>query len=75
MKQLFLLRKIQETVVRQVIDEGFIIDHTIGIDATHFEACDRTPIKKEEKLKPEPKKSSRKPKEEREQWLKEQAEK
>lgn len=70
-----VLEKVQETVIREAIDEGFIIDDTIAIDATHFEARDQAPTKKEEKPKPEPKKRGRKPKEEREQWLKEQAEK
>lgn len=58
----------------QAIAEGFIIDDTIAIDATHFEARDQAPPK-EDKPKPEPKKRGRKSKEEREQWLKEQAEK
>src|SRR5690625_1251669 len=62
-----------ETVVRQAIDKGFIIDDTVAINATHFEARDQARTKKE-KPKPEPKKRGRKPKEEREQWLKEQAE-
>src|SRR5690625_6932292 len=57
------------------MDEGFIIDDTVAIDATHFEARDQAPTKKEERPKPEPKKRGRKPKEEREQWLKEQVEK
>src|SRR5690625_2233314 len=70
-----VLEKVQETVVRQAIDEGFIIDDTVAIDATHFEARDQAPTKKEEGPKPEPKKRGRKPKEEREQWLKEQVEK
>lgn len=63
-----ILEKVQEKVVLQAISEGFIMDDTIAIDATHFEA-------KEEKPKPKPKKRGRKSKEEREQWLKEQAEK
>lgn len=57
------LEKVQETVVRQ------------AIDATHFEARDQAPNKKEEKSKPIPKKRGRKSKAEREQWLKEQAKK
>lgn len=69
-----ILEKIQEEVVLQAISEGFIIDDTIAIDATHFEARDQAPTK-EEKPKAEPKKRGRKPKAEREQWLKEQAEK
>lgn len=69
-----ILEKVQEKVILQAISEGFIIDDTVAIDATHFEARDQAPPK-EEKPKPEPKKRGRKSKEEREQWLKEQAEK
>ncbi len=69
-----VLEKQQEKVVLQAIAEGFITDDTVAIDATHFEARDQAPPK-EEKPKAEPKKRGRKSKEEREQWLKEQAEK
>lgn len=69
-----ILEKAQENVVLQAIAEGFIMDDTVAIDATHFEARDQAPPK-EEKPKPEPKKRGRKSKEEREQWLKEQAKK
>ncbi|MBB5149017.1 transposase [Ureibacillus thermosphaericus] len=69
-----VLEKVQEKVVRQAISEGFIIDDTIAIDATHFEARDQSPPKAE-KPKNAPKKRGRKSKEERDQWLKEQAEK
>lgn len=69
-----VLEKAQETVVRQTIDEGFIIDDTVAIDATHFEARDQAATKKE-KPNPAPKKRERKPIAEREQWLKKQAEK
>jgi transposase len=68
------LEKIKEKVVLQAIEEGFIFDDTLAVDATHFEARDQAPPKKE-KPKPVPKKRGRKPKEEREQWLKDQAEK
>ncbi|PJH69282.1 IS5/IS1182 family transposase, partial [Salmonella enterica subsp. enterica serovar Typhimurium] len=61
-------------VILQAIEEGFITDDTVAIDATHFEARDAAPPK-EEKPKSELKKRGRKSKEEREQWLKEQAEK
>src|SRR5699024_10760632 len=70
-----VLERVQEQVVLQALEEGFINDDTVAIDATHFEARDAAPVKKEEKPKTEPKKRSRKPKAEREQWLKEQAEK
>src|SRR5699024_10890678 len=56
------------------IEEGFITDDTVAIDATHFEARDQAPAK-EDKPKPEPIKRGRKSKEERDEWLKEQAEK
>ncbi|QKY71361.1 IS1182 family transposase [Lentibacillus sp. CBA3610] len=69
-----ILEKAQEKVALQAIAEGFIVDDTVAIDATHFEARDQAPPK-EEKPKPEPKKRGRKSKEERDQWLKEQAEK
>ena len=69
-----ILEKERENVVLQAITEGFIMDDTVAIDATHFEARDQAPPK-EEKPKPEPQKRGRKSKEEREQWLKEQAEK
>ncbi|MFD1039689.1 IS1182 family transposase [Virgibacillus byunsanensis] len=67
-----ILEKVQEKVVLQAIAEGFIIDDTIAIDATHFEARDQAPPK-EEKPKIEPKKRGRKSKDERDQWLIEQA--
>src|SRR5690625_5211444 len=69
-----VLEKVQGRLVLQAIKEGYIIDDTIAIDATHFEARDQIPPK-EEKPKPEPKKRGRKLKAEREQWLKEQSEK
>lgn len=75
LSEINILEKVQEKVVLQAIDEGFIIDDTIAIDATHFEARDKAPSKKEVKPKPAPKKRGRKPKVEREQWLMEQAEK
>ncbi len=74
LKETNALEKAQEKVVLQAIAEGFIIDDTVAIDATHFEARDQAPLK-EEKPKPEPKKRGSKSKEEREQWLKEKAEK
>lgn len=67
-----------EKVVLQAIDAGFITDDTVAIDATHFEARDQAPPKEEKaKSKPEsePKKRGRKPKDERDEWLKDQAEK
>jgi transposase len=69
-----ILEKVQEKVVLQAIAEGFIIDDTVAIDATHFEARDQAPPK-EQKPKAEPKKRGRKSKEERGQWLIEKVEK
>ncbi|WP_026907634.1 transposase, partial [Paucisalibacillus globulus] len=69
-----VLEKKRDNVTLQAIAEGFITDDTAAIDATHFEARDQAPPK-EEKPKPEPKKRGRKLKEERDGWLKEQAEK
>ncbi|WP_343816500.1 IS1182 family transposase, partial [Virgibacillus siamensis] len=74
LKESGILVKEQDEVVLQAIEEGFITDDTVAIDATHFEARDQAPPKEEEP-KSEPKKRGRKSKEEREQWLKEQAEK
>src|SRR5699024_9401458 len=73
LKDCNILEKELENVVLQAIEEGFITDDTVAIDATHFEARDQAPAK-EDKPKPEPKKRGRKSKAEREQWLKEQAE-
>src|SRR5699024_162805 len=69
-----VLEQVQEQVIEQALEEGFITDDTIAIDATHFEARDQAPPK-QEKVKPTPKKRGRRSKVEREQWLREQAEK
>src|SRR5699024_1535627 len=69
-----ILESIQEKLILLSVREGYIIDETIASDATHFEARDQAPPK-EEKPNPEPKNRGRKSKAEREQWLKEQAEK
>jgi transposase len=68
-----VLDEVQETLLHQAIIEGFITDDTVAIDATHFEARDQAPLKKE-KPKTEPKKRGRKSKQEREQWLMEKEE-
>jgi transposase len=68
-----VLEGAQETLLHQAITEGFIMDDTAAIDATHFDAKDQAP-QKEEKPQTEPKKRGRKSKEEREQWLIEKAE-
>lgn len=69
-----ILEKTQEKLIIQAIKEGFITDDTVAIDATHFEARDQS-SPKQAKSTPKPKKRGRKPKHEREQWLKEQTEK
>src|SRR5690625_6312300 len=69
-----VLEKVKKKVTQKAITEGFIVEETIAIDATHFEARDQAPPK-EEKPKAKPKKRGRKSKAEREQWLQEQAEK
>ncbi|MCM3763298.1 IS1182 family transposase, partial [Alkalihalobacillus oceani] len=68
-----VLEQVQEQLIHQAIAEGFITDDTIAIDATHIEARDQAPAKKE-KPRSEPKKRGRKSKEEKEKWLQEQAE-
>lgn len=65
---------IKETLLIDAISEGFLTDTTVAIDATHIEARDQAPTKKEEKPANKPKKRGRKSKAEREQWLQEQAE-
>lgn len=56
-----ILEQALENVVLQAIEEGFIMDDTVAIDATHFEARDQAP-QKEDKPKPEPKKRAVNPK-------------
>jgi len=41
-----ILEEIQEKLVNQAIKEGYIIDETVAIDATHFEPRDQAPPKK-----------------------------
>ncbi|MBP2243378.1 transposase [Cytobacillus eiseniae] len=67
------LENVQETLLLQAIQEGFIHDDVVSIDATHFESRDRaTP--QEKKPKPEPKKRGRKSKVEQEAFQKEKQE-
>lgn len=70
-----ILEKSFENVTLAAIEEGFIADEVIAIDATHFEARDKAPAQKEEKSEVAPKKRGRKSKEERDQYLQEQSEK
>lgn len=71
------LSESQNDLVWQAFQEGFIDGNTVAIDATHIEARDRKPDKKKKEeipVKQASKKRGRKPKEEREKWLKEQQE-
>lgn len=71
------LGKIQNGLVSQAFQEGFIEGDVVAMDATHIEARDRKPEKKKEEkvsVKQSSKKRGRKPKAEREKWLKEQQE-
>ena len=71
------LAKSQNDLICQAFQEGFIDGETVAIDATHIEARDRKPDKKkkiEVQIEQTPKKRGRKPKAEREKWLKEQQE-
>ncbi len=68
-----VLERVQDALILQAIQEGFITDDTIAIDATHIEARDQAPVKKD-KPKTAPKKRGRKTKEEQEKWLQEQTE-
>ena len=38
-----VLEEVQERLIHQATKEGFIMDDTVAIDATHFEALDRAP--------------------------------
>jgi transposase len=66
------LEVVQERTLLLAMSEGFVTDETIAIDATHVDARDQAPFKKEQ-VEKEPKKRGRKKKEEREQWLIEKA--
>jgi transposase len=71
------LTEAQNDLVYQAFREGFIDAECVAIDATHIEARDRKPDKKKEEDVPAEqtlKKRGRKPKEEREKWLKVQQE-
>lgn len=64
------MTRIHDDLILLAIQEEQITEENIAIDATHFEARDCTTGSKN-KEKPAPKKRGRKPKAEREQWLKE----
>lgn len=62
-----IIENINNATLLQAIEEGFVQDENIAIDACHFEARDQAPAQ-EKKAKPEPKKRGRKRKEEKEQY-------
>ncbi|MED3038018.1 IS5/IS1182 family transposase [Bacillus thuringiensis] len=68
-----VLETVQETLLLQAIQENFITDDVVSIDATHFESRDQA-TSQEKKPKPEPKKRGRKPKVEQEAFQKEKQE-
>ena len=61
------IEEIKESTLLQAIEEGFVNDESIAIDASHFEARDKAPAT-EKKPKLEPKKRGRKKKDEKEQY-------
>ncbi|MFB9759605.1 transposase, partial [Ectobacillus funiculus] len=67
------LEDVQETLLLQAIQEGFITDDVVAIDATHFESRDQS-TPQERKPKAEPKKRGRKSKAEQEAFQKEKQE-
>ncbi|WP_339287861.1 transposase [Ureibacillus sp. FSL K6-0786] len=69
-----VLDKMNDTLIKTAMLEGFLHDEHVAIDASHFEARDAfTPSKK--KAPKTPKKRGRKTKAERAVWLAEQVEK
>ena len=63
--------KMQDALIQTAFTEGFLDDEHVSFDATHFEARDAS--KPSEKKVTAPKKRGRKSKEERADWLAEQA--
>lgn len=61
------MTKVQDVLVAQAIQEGFITEESLAIDATHFEARDK-PEASVKKEKPAPKKRGRKLKSEQAEW-------
>ncbi|MBD8068116.1 transposase [Bacillus sp. PS06] len=62
-----VIKNMNETILLQAINEGFVSDENVAIDASHFEARDQATTQ-EKKPKREPKKRGRKKKEEKEQY-------
>lgn len=57
-----IIENINDSTLLQAIEEGFVQDENVAVDACHFEARDQAPAK-EKKAKPVPKKRGRKRKE------------
>ncbi len=64
-----ILERLHESIIVQAIEEGFITDNTVAIDATHIEARDKSIASKKEK--PLPKKRGRKTKAEQAKYQQE----
>jgi transposase len=62
------MSKVQDVLIAQAIQDGFITEESLAIDATHFEARDK-PEASKKKEKSVPKKRGRKSKNERDEWL------
>jgi transposase len=62
-----VIENIKGSILLQAIEEGFVQDENVAVDACHFEARDQAPSQ-EKKVKPEPEKRGRKKKEEKEQY-------
>ncbi len=60
-----ILEKEKESLLLQAMEECFVDDENVAIDASHFQARDQAPAA-EKKAKLEPKKRVRKKKEEKE---------
>ena len=61
------MTKVQDVLIAQAIQEGYITEESLAIDATHFEARDK-PEASVKKEKSAPKKRGRKSKNEQEEW-------
>lgn len=67
LSELDVLKNMNDSILLQAIQEGFVYDENVAIDACHFEARDQATVQ-EKKPKPEPKKRGRKKKEDKEQY-------
>ncbi|GED18217.1 IS1182 family transposase [Aneurinibacillus migulanus] len=73
LSQTALLEDMQNQILLQAIQEGFVEDEAVAIDATHFESRDQAKTQ-EKKAKPEPKKRGRRSKAEKEAYEKQKQE-